>query len=94
MNLPDILKLKPDAPNRVCRFEPFGGAHREQMVREVLGLANAEVQDDRYMVFGAHHDGTAINIIGLTDADRNCLEDDVSSIGWIDRTGPQCQSQL
>lgn len=87
MNLPDILKLKPDAPNRVCRFEPFGGAHREQMVREVLGLANAEVQDDRYMVFGAHHDGTAINIIGLTDADRNCLEDDVSSIGELIEPG-------
>lgn len=76
MNLSDILELPPDAPNRVCRFEPFGRAHREQMIREVLGLANADVQDDRYVVFGAHHDGDAMNVIGLTDADKKCLEED------------------
>lgn len=83
MNLPDILQLTSDAPNRVCRFEPYGRAHREQMVREVLGLANADVQDDRYIVFGAHHDGTSMNIIGLTDADKNCLEDDIARIGEL-----------
>jgi hypothetical protein len=80
MNLPDILQMTSDAPNRVCRFEPYGSTHREQMVREILGLANADLQDDRYIVFGAHHDGIAMNIIGLTDADRNCLEDDISRI--------------
>jgi hypothetical protein len=83
MNLRAILELPSDAPNRVCRFEPFGPAHREQMIREVLGLANAEMEGDRYIVFGAHHDGATMNIVGLTEADTNTLENDVASIGQL-----------
>ena len=81
MNLYDILESPADAPNRICRFEPFGRAHREQMVREVLGLANADVQDTRYIVFGAHDDGSAVKVTGMTDADVECLEEDVLALG-------------
>ena len=87
MNLSEIFQMPSDAPNRVCRFEPYGEAHREQMVREVLGLANADVQDDRYIVFGVHHDGKAMNIVGLTDADRNRLEDDIARVGELVEPG-------
>jgi hypothetical protein len=80
MNLQSVLDLPANAPNRLCRFEPFGEAHREQMVREVLGLANADTQEPRSIVFGAHHDGTAINIVGLTDGDIACLEDDFGAV--------------
>jgi hypothetical protein len=80
MNLQHVLDLPSDAANRICRFEPFGPAHREQMIREILGLANAEVNDMRYILFGAHHDGTALNIIGMTDTDIACLSSDVAAL--------------
>jgi hypothetical protein len=73
MSLDNLLELPADSPNVVFRFEPFGKNQREQFIREVLGLANADVTGDRYLVFGVHVDGSEKKIVGLTDGDIKML---------------------
>lgn len=77
MRFESILKLPADSPNLVFRFEPFGRSHNEQLIREILGLANADIGGDRYLVFGVHHDAGERKIVGLTDGDFDTLREDL-----------------
>jgi hypothetical protein len=80
MRLDEILELPANAPNLLFRFEPFAKNQREQFLREVLGLANANVEGDRFLVFGIHLDVAEKKIVGLTDGDIRTLEEDSRDI--------------
>lgn len=83
MHLENILRQPADSPNVLFRYEPFGANHREELIRAVLGLANAAIdaKQDRYIIIGVHHaDGGTKNVVGLTDSDFDTLAEDISHV--------------
>ena len=68
MLLKQLIQQTSSAANLVFR-DPFARAEPEQLVKEVIGLANADVEGPRYIVFGVNlgvMEGSGI--VGVSDA--------------------------
>lgn len=68
-----LLKQLLDSPrtsSQLLVYDPFGELNRQDLVREVIGLANADVDGPRNIVFGVNPaavDGGGI--VGITESD-------------------------
>lgn len=67
MLLQQLLK-SPSASSRLLVFEPFRKLDREELVKEVIGLANADVEGPRHILFGVNPGAMeGDGIVGITD---------------------------
>ncbi len=66
MLLKQMLETPTTSPNLVV-FDPFQAFDRDALIREVVGLANADVEGPRHILFGVNPGGMNGNIVGMAD---------------------------
>lgn len=64
MLLKQMLEAPTTSPNLVV-FDPFRDFDRETLIKEVIGLANAEIEGPRHILFGVNPGGMNGNIVGI-----------------------------
>lgn len=68
MLLKQLLE-SPQSSSNLLVYDPFGGVNREELVREVIGLANADVEGPRNILFGVNASAVDGNgIVGIPDS--------------------------
>jgi hypothetical protein len=73
MLLEELLKQPQDSSKLVLHRQPYGKRNHEQLIREVMGLANANVYGARYIVFGVDQQA---GVIGLSESAVGELKSD------------------
>jgi hypothetical protein len=74
MHLENILKQSADTPNIIFRARVYGIDKQEDLVREVIALANLTHTDTRHIVFGIERQSGFDNVLGLSDDDLQALK--------------------
>ena len=74
MLLKQLLE-SPKTSSKLVVFDPFRDLEQEEMVKEVIGLANADVDGPRNILFGINA-GAAVGsgIVGIADSDMADLK--------------------
>ena len=63
------MLVSPTTSSGFVVFDPFQGIDRESLVKEVIGVANADVDGPRYILFGVNPGGSDDKkIVGLSDS--------------------------
>lgn len=66
-----LLKQLLDSPrtsSQLLVYDPFGELNRQDLVREVIGLANADVEGPRNILFGVNPTADGDGIVGISDS--------------------------
>jgi hypothetical protein len=69
MLLERLLQTPSNSPEIVFRRVPYGHEHHDQLVRDVIALANLKGQAPRYIVFGVDRQNIDSGLIGLNEQD-------------------------
>lgn len=77
MLLEPLLDQPADSPHILFRLEPYGSPRREQLIRDIIGLANAAFDVPRYIVFGADGHTGSPGRRGLSEAELETVKADV-----------------
>ena len=81
MLLDRLLQQPDDSPRLHLRDAVYGAEERAVMLREIMGLANAEAGGPRHVLFGvSREDSGALDYSTLTDADFARLQASVELI--------------
>jgi len=74
MLLEKILNHPADAPNVIFRAHVYGVDKQEDLVRQVMALANLTHVETRYIVFGIERKHGCDDVIGLTEEDLQAIK--------------------
>jgi hypothetical protein len=69
MLLERLLHTPSNSPDIVFRRGPYGHEDHDQLVRDVIALANLKGQSPRYIVFGVDRQNAESGLIGLSEQD-------------------------
>ena len=73
MPLEHILGKPSDSPNLLFRSGLYGTGDREQLIRDVIALANADCKEACYIVFGVATEPDGRQLIGVEKSDLGLL---------------------
>jgi len=73
MLLEHILEKPSDSPNIIFRSCLYGTGDREQLIRDVIALANTDCKEDCYIVFGVATESDGRKMIGVEKSDLGLL---------------------
>ena len=76
MFLEQLLDQSPDSPGLIFRRRPYGAQSQENLIREIIAMANAELDTPRYIVFGAESGSGLVDLIGLEEPDLDAIKQD------------------
>ena len=74
MQFEKLLQQSAEAPGLLLQGNAWGVAEHANLLREVLGLANAAVKGPRYILFGVSRDDAELSFLKLSDNDLVILE--------------------
>ncbi len=83
MFLEQLLDQSPDSPGLIFRRQPYGERAREQLVREIIAIANMELDTPRYIVFGAEPGFGLVDLIGLEKIDLDVIKKDARTASQL-----------